>query len=244
MASDSAASYAAGPNFTIGQQHVQKVRKLGNSILYASTGSIGMSQLISDVVERQFNAQIDKKNLSSTQSMSHLGKCIYEETKHLSQSAALLAQAGMRHVQMEVGCRSLVALPIGNRPCMIQFGETGAPEEATHELCCVALGSGQPIADPFLAFMKRILWSDHAPSLAEARLVAAWTIRHVVQTNPGGVGGELQMWTLSVKGNQTKIEELDAGEHYERIKVEEASLRGHILKPEPPATTPTEPAKP
>jgi hypothetical protein len=242
MASDSAATYAAGGMHTIGQQPATKLRKLGNSILYSSTGAVGMSQMIAEGIETRWASDIHKKAVSPVQVMEILSRDISDRCQHLFRSAAMLGQAGMRHAQLDVSCRSLIAMPVLDQACMFQFAETGAPEQATKDLCCVALGSGQPIADPFLALMKRILWSDHQPTLAEARLVAAWTIQHVVQTNPGGVGGDLQMATLVVKGNQTKIEMLDAAEHYERIGEEEASLRDHILRrevaPAPPPDVP------
>jgi len=55
---------------------------------------------------------------------------------------------------------TLVALPLGHSTCLFQFDEQGAPEEATQELPFVSIGSGQPIADPFLAFLRRIFWPD------------------------------------------------------------------------------------
>jgi 20S proteasome alpha/beta subunit len=236
MASDSAATYAASGMHTIGQQSMTKVRALGNSVLYASTGAVGMSQIIADGIESQW-AAMRKSNPSPEQVMVTISKDIYERCKHLFHSASMLAQAGVRHAPAEVSCRSLVAVPVLNKPCLFQFGETGAPEQVTEQLCCVALGSGQPIADPFMAFMKKILWPDCPPTLAEARLVAAWTVQHVVQTNPGGVAGDAQIATLVVRGNQPKIETVNANEHYEQIKDLEDRLRKHILHPGPAADT-------
>ena len=239
MASDSAATYSASGMSTIGQQTTTKVRPLKNSILYSSTGAVGMSQIIADGIETLW-ASLRKNNPSPAQVMEAISKDIHQRCQHLFHSAAMLGQAGMRHVQNDVACRSLVAMPVLGRACLFEFAETGAPTQATEQLCCVALGSGQPIADPFLALMKKILWPDSPPTLAEARLIAAWTIKHVVQTNPGGVAGDAQMATLVVKGNQAHVEDVDASEHYERIEGLEKSLREHILNPEP---TTAEPAR-
>jgi 20S proteasome alpha/beta subunit len=46
VASDSAAAYTSGFLITIGQQEVQKVHKVSDDLVYASTGAIGVSQLI------------------------------------------------------------------------------------------------------------------------------------------------------------------------------------------------------
>lgn len=240
MASDSAATYAASGMQTIGQQTTAKVRSLANeSLLYSATGSVGMSQIIADGIERLW-PQLRKTDPAPAAVMEAISKDIYERCKHLFHSAAMLGQAGMRHAQNDVGCRSLVAIPVRGKACLFEFAETGAPTQATEQLCCVALGSGQPIADPFLALMKKILWPDCPPTLAEARLVAAWTIKHVVQTNPGGVGGDAQMATLVVKDKRAHVEEVDASEHYERIRDLEKSLREHILNPEPADPQPSE----
>jgi hypothetical protein len=87
------------------------------------------------------------------------------------------------------------------------------------------------IADPFLAFLRKILWKEKQPTLAEGRLIAAWTVRHVAETNPGGVALPLQMASLTVKTGKSTIEPMeDPAEHFQQIDATEAALRDHILK--------------
>lgn len=62
-------------------------------------------------------------------------------------------------------CKTLVALPVRRVPCLFTFDYNGAPEQMTSELPFVALGSGQPIADPFLALLKRLFWLTSQPTL-------------------------------------------------------------------------------
>ena len=68
-----------------------------------------------------------------------------------------------------VSCKHLVALPIKHETCLFQFAEAGAPEEATRELPFVALGSGQPIADP----LPRDLRVDVAQRACRSRRLAS-----------------------------------------------------------------------
>ena len=67
----------------------------------------------------------------------------------------------------------------------------------TADLPFVSMGSGQQNADPFLAFLRRVLWSERVPTLAEGRLAATWAIDYVSKSSPGGVGGGIQLGTLT-----------------------------------------------
>lgn len=132
-------------------------------------------------------------------------------------------------------CKSLVAMPVKRVPCLFCFDYNGAPEQSTPELPFVALGIGQPIADPFLAFLKRLLWKGTRPTLGEGRLAAVWAIDHVRLTNPGGVGGPIQLATLSAKeGKQPTIailSEKDVQEHIQQVRAAEGALVNEFRPP-------------
>jgi len=70
-------------------------------------------------------------------------------------------------------CKFLVGIGLRESACLFQFNEVGAPEEVA-EIPFVAFGSGQPIADPFLGFLNRVLWTGRKPTVAEGRLAAIW----------------------------------------------------------------------
>lgn len=229
MASDSAATYADESSPTIGQQHVTKIHEIDKAILFSSSGSIGVAQLLEERIEHKWR-EYKKNPVAAVQIMQDISKLHHDTLQHLFHSAAMLGQAGHRSALGTVHCTCLVAMPVLGEPKLFQFAETGSPYQATHDLPFVALGSGQGIADPFLAFMKRILWTDTRPTLAEARLVAAWTINHVVQTNPGGVGGNIQLATLAIKSTKPSIEFSDPDEHQQYIREAEQNLSDYFLK--------------
>ena len=134
----------------------------------------------------------------------------------------------------------MVAMPIQHVPYLFSFDYNGAPERATKELPFVAIGIGQPIADPFLAFLKRLLWLESQPTLAKGRLAAIWTIDHVRLTNPGGVGGKIQVAMLSGKPGKppsvSMFSEGDLQEHLEQIRAAEHAL---VMEVRPPILTDT-----
>jgi len=235
MASDSAATFGKEGVPTIGQQEVRKIHKLSNALLYSSTGAIGMSQIIADELMRGW----DKKEFGGSppktpeEVMNIIGKKIAQTLVPYLQTAnfthPLVGDANMSL------CKSLVAMLVGDAPCLFSFDYNGAPERATEELPFVALGSGQSIADPFLALLKRLLWQNTQPTLAEGRLVATWTIDHVRLTNPGGVGGKIQLATFS-KGSGglpliSMLAEQDVQEHLEQTRAAEQALVRELRPP-------------
>jgi len=240
MASDSAATLAAGAAPTVGQQPMTKIHKIGEDMLYASSGAVGISQLIRDSLGKLVAVKGHHKGQSSAEAMSLVASKIADVVKPLFASAsAAAALVGQQTAGITVICKSLVAFPYKGQARLFQFDHAGAPEEATNELPFVSLGSGQPLADPFLALMKRVLWSGSPPTVAEGRFAAAWTIVHVAKTNYAGVALPLQMATLSSNG-QIELA-ADPEEHYEAVHAAEESLRRHVR---PGAATEDEPPKP
>jgi len=232
LASDSFATFAAGTSVTISQQEVTKVHQLGPRLLYASTGAIGVSQVITSELTKLSETGYFSKNVTPIESMMTISRTISAQVKDIIESAQrLVPLVGQGEAAMTVLCKSLVGVVVRKQVHLFQFDYGGAPEQATNEAPFVALGSGQAMADPFLAFLKRILWKDRRPTLAEGRLVAAWTIRHVSQTIYGGVGGSIQMASLSCAEGKPKIEIADPAEHEGFIAEAEAALRDNIQRP-------------
>jgi hypothetical protein len=102
----------------------------------------------------------------------------------------------------------MFALTIQGDLELIQLDHQCAPELATEDLPFVSIGIGQPHADPFLAFLRRVFWPDRLPKVSEGTLAATWTIYHAIQVSPGGVAGPMQMMILTKDG----VRELDQDE--------------------------------
>lgn len=226
LASDSAATFGSAGRPTIGQQEMRKLRRINDHLLYTSTGAVGISQLIADKLKSLWEGKIFSGSQSPENVMDKIGKEIvqlvgpYLQTANLQRSLVGDASSSL--------CKSLVAMPVNQKSCLFNFDVNGAPERSTPDLPFIALGSGQPIADPFLAFLRRLLWSDREPTLAEGRLAAVWTIEHVGRTNPGGVGGSVQLATLAPSAGKTptvsEVSEEDIQEHLQRVVSAEQSL--------------------
>ena len=229
LASDSAATFGTGQIATIGQQSAKKVHRLADKIAFAGTGAVGIAQLIGDRIATGW-AQGHFKNIPTKDGlMQKLGVAIGETVGPYLQTAAIARQIGVAPDASI--CKTLLAIDHKGEPCLFQFDYNGAPERATAQLPFVALGSGQPIADPFLAFLRRLIWADSQPTVAEGRLVASWTIDHVCKTNPGGIGGAVQMMVLLKGSNVVELSDIEAEEHKQQAAGAEAALV-KFLKPD------------
>lgn len=249
VASDRAATFGADGMSTIGQQPVRKIRCLRDSVIYSSSGAIGISQLLADKLVAMWDEKQFTTGETFEAAMGRIGREFMGVALPYMQAGAI-----QRQLVGEAGqslCKSMVAIPVNKRPCLFSFDYSGSPEAATADLPFVTMGSGQPIADPFLAFLKRLLWKDCQPTVSEGRLAAVWTIQHVTQTNPGGVGQGFQLVTLvGGKGkNMPKIDEAteeDIEEHRQKVASVEDALTNEatgeaiVVEDVPPTPKPPE----
>lgn len=227
IGSDSDATFGTGTSFTIGQQRVQKVRRINDHIIYAGTGAVGLSQILADKIKTLWDSKTFTSGMTPEAAMDRLGKEIAQLVAPYLQTAQM--QRALTGDASTSLCKSLLAMPVGHKACLFQFDYNGAPERAV-DLPFVALGSGQTIADPFLALLRRLLWSSTEPTLAEGRLAAVWTIDHVRRTNAGGVGGDIQLATLESQAGKTAMPTVsvasgqDIEEHLQSVSLAEQAL--------------------
>lgn len=97
-----------------------------------------------------------------------------------------------------IGFGALVATEIENEPCLVEFATTNfQPEYREKRSFFVSMGSGQPLADPFLAFLSRVLWKTEAPNVRLGRFGVYWALKHTIALAPGTVGGAIKIAVLS-----------------------------------------------
>lgn len=236
VASDSAATFGTGQMQTIGQQSTRKVHNLASSMIYAGTGAVGIAQILVDTLSQHYSSMGTFKNVKRPdEMMGRLSQAILQTVAPFLQTATSVRQlVGSADASL---CKSLIAIAVGGEPQLFTFDFNGAPERATPELPFVSMGSGQPIADPFLAFLHRLFWKESRPTIAEGKLVAVWTIDHVCKTNPGGVGGNVQLMVLPKGSNVLELTDAQVAEHREQASGAEAALVNFLrpeVGPEPP----------
>lgn len=252
VASDSAASFGTGLGMpTIGQQPAKKIEIVGGSIVCATSGDVGISQSICEAVEKAQKA--GGLTGSPVAAKDRLADAIGNALAPAFQRAKMALGSGVPQQAILQGILSetIVAAPVDKKAHVWTFSFTGNGTLATKSLPFSASGSGQPIADPFLALVKRIFWSDRQPTLSDGIFAAVWTIEHVKKTNTGGVGGDVQLATVENRqGNpvtrRLKPEEIQ--EHLESVRAVEEHMAefkreqtqaepGDLELPKPPPET-------
>lgn len=185
IGSDSSATFGAGKGYTI-EQPTRKIEVVDNGLIIAGTGQVGLGQ--------RFCAQLATMH-RATGEKTYKGRPAVEVGKMMT--AAGISDFGATQArQGEYG--ALVAFRTGRELHLCEFASSDLqPELKTEHLWFASMGSGQAIADPFLALMKKVFWSDSMPTLADGIFATVWALQHTIDINPGGVNGPIQLATLS-----------------------------------------------
>lgn len=206
---------------SVEQQVSDKITIDEDNVIIACSGSAGLSQLIKEELSgrwhefKQLRYARDARNAISDSMYSQI------------QPAAERAKSTGRTFG---GCEILVAMAIDHRPTLFQFNARADSIEITSEFPFVSIGSGSNKADPFLAFVKRILWSDEAPNSTRLGIFGVlWTLQHVSTVSPIlGVGEPHWIVVLERQGTHWMATKLGKGElleHRQAIVEAEDALR-------------------
>lgn len=231
LGADGAASLGSLGQMTA-MQPVKKLSKVTDKILLGVSGAVGLSQRIEGEIKKHSNLHGREK----ADVMSELRKSIWTEILELEfKAAAMAAQVVGPAARNSCMCAAVVALPVKNNElALIQFDQNGSPEYATEDIPFVAIGSGQMLADPFLAFVRRMFWPNRLPSIAEGEFAVQWTLHHAIKTATGGIADPKQICVLEKNGNNIAGRELskdECKEHEEAVGRAEDYLKKFELAP-------------
>jgi len=76
------------------------------------------------------------------------------------------------------------------------------------------------LADPFLAFVSRVLWKDTIPDIQRGKFGVYWALNHTINLAPGTVGPPIKIavlrkedgsWTASLSEDNQEAEQFVAG---------------------------------
>ena len=202
VGADGVATSSNGFDPTMQTASSSKIQIIAGKVIIAGTGEVGLAQRFQQVVEGAWSSKHFQKNCLDCATV------VAGETVKNFQSSMVPLQRGSGY-----GFAALMAGPFNRVNDLVEFGITNfQPERKVHPLHFVSAGSGQMLADPFLAFVNRIIWRDQMPSLVHGKLGVLWALRHAIQLAPGGVGDPIQMATLTDSGGQPEAKMVDQEE--------------------------------
>ncbi len=121
---------------------------------------------------------------------------------------------------------------------MIRFLGVTPPEYKTKEskVWYVSMGSGAPIADPFLGFLRHVFWPDKPPPLSEGKFYVCLALDHVIHLNTGGIKGPKQVAEIrkDKKDNfkASIVDDIEMNDHTDNVRSLYDYIRGYLKKDE------------
>lgn len=150
--------------------------------------------------------------------------------------------------QAGFGFGAMVAAPISDRPELAEFSLLDfQPERKTVNMHFVSMGSGQILADPFLAFISRVLWCGKQPDVRTAMFGVYWALDHAIKYAPGGVGEPIAIAILHRQKGQwiaRSLEERELQEQAQHITEIENRISKYPVEIIDEATTTLPPTPP
>jgi len=243
MGADGAATLGALGQHTV-LQPVRKLSVVANTSILGVSGAIGLSQRIGGIINKLWD---DKKLRGASFEVMQavrdgIGPVLKTEISYAIEAAKLIGHPAASSAAISL---TVLAIPVQGTLRLYQFGCTGDPEEATVDLPFIAIGSGQNLADPFLAFLREIFWKQSKPNASEGIFATVWSLLHAIRTNTGGVKEPIQLMTIKQEGGKAVIKEFDNAELEEtRQGVREAEAYLSQFSRPTPTPVPTAPAQP
>jgi hypothetical protein len=195
VASDSMLTSSIG-QITTGHHSGRKIHVLSHNQVFAFAGDQGQAdrfRVIADAQDPSLLAQVHALNYP------------------LAVTQAVIQQFQATGIADTVGVNTVLAFSCGHGHQCCAFMGKLQPWLLDVDHFYVALGSGKQMADPFLRFLADV-FCPKQPTVREAVFLAAWTIDHVIRTNPGGVAGPIRMALLEMNNGSVSARELNATE--------------------------------
>ena len=221
VGADSIATSSAGMHPLIQVRSDDKIKIIGGRVIIAGTGAVGLGQRFHAVVQKAWDEEIFSR------------KSCNDCCRHLATAAVtdFRGTGTPQHSQNGYGFAAMLGVPIGNSPELVEFGLPDfQPERKTGNMHFVSMGSGQVLADPFLAFVSRVLWQGKQPDVKTATFGVYWALDHAIKFAPGGIGAPIRIAVLRRVSNEWSarlLEEAELEEQAQHISEIESRISGY-----------------
>lgn len=224
LGSDSSTTFSTGQQLTI-EQRSTKLEIVGEHVIIAGTGAVGLGQRFRAVVQQALDANLlDGDRLTAVKSITRAALL------DLQQTFARTGQYG-----------ALVAFRNQDAPCLCEFAVTDfQPELKTGDkIWYCSMGITQPITDPFLGLLRDVFWEAGPPSVQEGVFAVTATLEHAIALNTGGVNAPMQIAVLrrDVDGvwRAKHLTKEEVYEHSQSVRAARDYLRGFRAQQQPAA---------
>jgi hypothetical protein len=222
IGSDSIATSSMGQFPLIQMKFDGKIQVFKNQVIVATTGAVGFAQRLHEHIDGAMNGGVFN-NFAVRECTTNISKRFL--TDLTSSLASQHPQEGIRFGALVAGCAK-------GELFLAEFGTSDfRPEIKTEKLFFVSMGSGQVLADPFLAFVSKVIWKDKMPNVDEAKFGVYWVLDHTIKFAPGRVGPPIRLATLRKTGKDWIAAEQDTQEFAQYVVELEDHIRRFIRAP-------------
>jgi hypothetical protein len=228
IGSDSIAIAAMGQFPLIHLEADAKIQIFDDAVIIASTGSVGYAQRLHHHIDTAVKGHVFK-NFTAREATSNISKRMLTDLQ--GSMAPNWPQDGLRF-------GGLMAAAVKDGPFLAEFGTTDFQAEMkSGKIFFGSMGSGQMLADPFLAFVCRVLWKSEMPTVDYGKFGVYWVLSHTIKLALGKVGLPIRLatlrqvdgtWVAKEQDTQEAAQYIDELENYignfagEPIELEEA----------------------
>lgn len=232
LVADGAATYAlpTGTGVTI-RQSTKKLVEIGRTQLLGCSGALALSQAFTEQIRKSSAQGGDFKLWTKPDVRQLFSNTIFNSVvgpacQRAGNQTPILGQAAYQDAMQH----SLFAfVDEKSKPQLAQITPTCQVEFADSNLPFVTVGSGQPAADPFMAFLRDVFCTGKEITLQDGKFLAYWAVDLTIRVQPGMVAQPIQMMALFKRGDNWMVEELsdDVSSHAEMVKLLEGKMREH-----------------
>ncbi|MBY0360161.1 MAG: hypothetical protein K2W82_19315 [Candidatus Obscuribacterales bacterium] len=250
LVADGAATYGlpTGAAMTI-RQSTKKLVGIGNTQLFGCSGAVSLSQAFVEQITDSSASGGGYKLWNKSAIRKFFSGDIYKQVvgPACERANSQIVVTGNRGYQTDTGQHSIFAfVDDAGKPQLAQITPTCQVEFADSNLPFVSVGSGQPAADPFMAFLRDVFCAGREITLQDGKFLAYWAVDLTIRVQPGMVAPPIQMMALFKRGDNWVVEELndDAAAHAEMVKTVEEKMRLYRSVDEQAGQIPVVPAAP
>lgn len=211
VAADRAVTFGDGQRSTIADTR-RKIEILSGSVIVVGTGQVGLGQRFTAIVSHVWSGKLGKDKNGKELKMP-------VESVDAGTFLSRLAVQDFGSTGAKGGSYgALVAFANSKGPHLIEFAVADfQPQFYTPDVPYVSMGSGQSLADPYLALLRRCVWTAGAPTVAEATFAAYWVMHQAIEAAPGGIGEPIDIAVVRKKNASS----------YEAVFLTEAEIEEH-----------------
>jgi len=243
LGADGAATFVTPTLQQTTVQQVRKIRCIKGRLAIASAGPWGLGQHYAGALEQLWT------NNGLSVSMPHEAMAAIKaafwphyEPAHKT-AEAMAALNSLRNLALVNSMTSaLIAMQIKKSVHIFLVDETCTVCELEGSPYFMALGSGQPVAEPFLSFLSRVFWDQKQPTVSQGIFAIVWTLDYAIRCGTYGLGNPKQLVTFlkqsSGKYETHEIEDSELMEHMQAID----SIEKYLAKYPPRPAEAAEPA--